>query len=231
MPAYNEADALPFFLSEIQNTFAGYDLTIIVVDDHSTDETEAVAKHYTDLVFRNESNMGHGKSYLRALEIASNMNFDVVIVTDGDGQCSARDLLAISRAVTQTEPVVIGIRRGRNEPLFRKLVTLLVKLLVMLRTKKKFADPNSPHRAYHVEYLRKYLSLFTGKESIPNIIGTNHILRRGDKFQTVDILFRDRTAEVKIGSSWGGRASAPTQIPTIRFVKFCFSAFKDFVNS
>jgi dolichol-phosphate mannosyltransferase len=227
MPAYNEADSLPFFLNEIQETFIFHDIRIVVVDDHSPDETSAISADYTKHIFRNTSNLGHGPSYLKALSIAASMDVEIVIATDGDGQCSASDLLSLISHLGDDHPIVVGIRQSRREPIYRRVVTTIVRVLVWVKTKKLFPDPNSPHRAFKIEYLDEYLAYFERKKYvIPNIIGTTNLLERRVNIGITPVEFRDRTAATKTGSTWG--PSKFSQIPTKRFVKFCISALREF---
>jgi glycosyltransferase involved in cell wall biosynthesis len=229
MPAYNEADALPNFLGEIKTAFSKHELTIFIVDDCSLDNTIEVASKFTEWVEKNNQNSGHGPTYLRALSRASeNTDFDVVLATDGDGQCSAQDLLRLAMSVENGSEIAIGKRISRDEPLYRRLVSKTVNLMVFLKTGRFFPDSNSPHRAFSKTGIRNYNGFFTGKESIPNIIGTLEILRNKLPYEIVAVTFRDRTADTKHGTTWG--QISWRQIPTRRFLEFCLMAAKEFLS-
>lgn len=229
MPAYNEADALPNFLEEIKAVFASHELKIFVVDDCSQDNTIEVATKFTDWVEKNTHNSGHGPTYLRALcWAAETTDVDVVLATDGDGQCSAQDLLRLAISVENGSDLAIGKRVSRDEPLYRRVVSKTVNLMVFLKTGRYFPDSNSPHRAFSRTGIQNYTGYFSGKEAVPNIIGTLEMLRNKLPHEVVAVTFRDRTSDTKHGTTWG--EISWRQLPTRRFLKFCFVAAKEFLS-
>lgn len=228
MPAYNEADALPNFLEEIKRIFSQHELTILIVDDCSLDDTIGVASKFTRWVEKNVQNSGHGPTYLRALRWAAETDVDVVLATDGDGQCSAKDLLRLAMSVENGSEIAIGKRVLRDEPLYRRLVSKTVNLMIFLKTGRFFPDSNSPHRAFSRIGFKKYSGFFGGEEVVPNIIGTLEILRNNIPHELVEVTFRDRTADTKHGTTWG--EISWRQLPTRRFLKFCVIAAREFLS-
>ena len=88
IPCLNEEATLPLVLQSIPQKIAGVDkITILVIDDGSTDKTVEVAKSLgvKEFVHHNR-NQGLGRSFhdgvLRALELGA----DIVVNTDGDNQ-------------------------------------------------------------------------------------------------------------------------------------------------
>ena len=231
MPAFNEADSIPIFLTEISESFADHQVEILVVDDSSNDGTAQVLMSHPSnpIVHTNPKNLGHGPSYLRALRLACDLPVDVVVATDGDGQVSAENLLRIALALkTGAVGCAIGLRTERNEPLYRRIVSFLSHLLVFIKSGKSFEDSNSPHRAFSRDFLREYLVDFSGEETIPNILGTVRLLSKSIKVELVRVGFRDRLGPVKLGTSWG--KTRLTQVPTLRFLKFCFRAASELIR-
>ncbi|HSX37188.1 MAG TPA: glycosyltransferase family 2 protein, partial [Patescibacteria group bacterium] len=88
IPCLNEADTLPLVLQSIPKRIEGVDeITVVVVDDGSTDQTVAVAKkHGVKEFIHHRGRRGLAKSFhdgtMRALELGA----DIVVNTDGDNQ-------------------------------------------------------------------------------------------------------------------------------------------------
>ncbi|EMA70390.1 glycosyl transferase [Halorubrum kocurii JCM 14978] len=82
IPAYNEADSLP----EVITATAPYVDDVFVIDDASTDDTEAVAREHADEVVSLPKNMGVGGAVDTGYRAAIRSGYDIVIQIDGDGQ-------------------------------------------------------------------------------------------------------------------------------------------------
>ncbi len=96
IPAYNEAQTLRQLVEKITAVHFPVDYEIILVDDHSQDRTNEIAKLLgrQDSVgrikfLRNEENRGKGYSILRGLEQAQG---DVVVVQDADFEYDPSEL-------------------------------------------------------------------------------------------------------------------------------------------
>ena len=87
IPAFNEADALPTFLAEIRASFADHSVpvTLIVIDDASTDETAAVALSFADVVPA-PRNRGHGPTALAAYSAGLASGAEVIVHVDSRGK-------------------------------------------------------------------------------------------------------------------------------------------------
>mgnify|MGYP006281487831 CR=1 FL=1 len=82
IPAYNEADSLPKIITET----SPYVDDVFVIDDASTDDTEAVAREHADEVVSLPKNMGVGGAVDTGYQAAIRSDYDIVIQIDGDGQ-------------------------------------------------------------------------------------------------------------------------------------------------
>lgn len=173
--------------------------------------------------------MGQGPSYLRAFRLGSDLSVDVVVATDGDGQVSAKDLLLIALSLKIGEGGhVISVRTGINEPFYRRLVSTIANFLVLAKTSRAFKDSNSPHRAFSIGYQNEYLEGFSGNETTPNMLGTTQILNKWKTVRAVPVRFRDRLGTNKLGTSLG--KTRLTQLPSVRFLKFCLNATLELIR-
>ncbi len=110
IPAYNEGFSLGVILNAIRKT----GLSVLVIDDGSTDNTYAVAKEKADAAIQNESNLGKGTSLNKAIAyLRENCEFDYIITMDGDGQHSPADLDKFIEAARKGNGFVVGNRMGK----------------------------------------------------------------------------------------------------------------------
>lgn len=78
IPTYNEEK----LISSIQDTFNLVD-DVIVIDDHSTDDTVKIATEMGARVVRNKRNMGFFQSVHTGLQETQNLEMDIVILDSG----------------------------------------------------------------------------------------------------------------------------------------------------
>ncbi len=157
IPAFNEAEALPSFLAEIHASFEsiGVSVSVIVVDDASTDATSDAAAPLADVI-RSPRNQGHGPTALAAYEQGLRSGAGIIVHVDGDGQFYGDDIARVASALDHAEAdVVHGVRRGRTDPWFRRALSGLVRFAVFLLCGRSVPDVNTPLRAYGQAALRR----------------------------------------------------------------------------
>jgi dolichol-phosphate mannosyltransferase len=229
IPAYNEADGIAEFLREIDVALSPHtnSLRLIVVDDASTDDTARVLKQLRPELSAsletivNPHNRGHGPSvltaYARALEHAP----DFVLQVDGDGQFAGADLRRVLVLLIDQAHAVSGVRRFRQDPWFRMIMTRLLRLYVSASFHVSARDPNCPLRGYEAALLRDLLGLVPDASLIPNLYLTVIASRRGFTLLEVDVSHRIRRGGSSTGSTWGKRRGS--LVPG-RLVRFSVSA-------
>ena len=99
---------------------------IICVDDASPDETirvimQAAEKDQRILLLRHEKNQGVGGAMLTGFRKALELNADVVIKIDGDGQMDARHIASLLAPLLQGSADYTKGNRFRNFPALRKM--------------------------------------------------------------------------------------------------------------
>jgi len=83
IPTFNEAKNIGRVLDEL----TPLNLTILVVDDGSSDETASIARRYPGVqLLQHQVNQGYGQSLIDAFEFARRNGLDWVITMDADGQ-------------------------------------------------------------------------------------------------------------------------------------------------
>jgi dolichol-phosphate mannosyltransferase len=170
IPAYDEADGIGGFVREIDRALAPRvsSLALIVIDDASSDETGRVLSELEPQlqgkpeVIRNAENRGHGPSVLKAYRRALDHRPDYVLQVDGDGQFLGSDLRRLLVLLIDEAHAVSGVRRFRQDPWFRMIMTRLVRSYVNFSFGVSARDPNCPLRGYEAAMLHDLLSAIPG---------------------------------------------------------------------
>lgn len=231
MPVFNESEGIREFVSEIRREFNSIQPTILIVDDCSTDDTWKVLQEIKlqtiDLIIhRNESNLGHGRTSVEAMKYGILNHSDYILTVDGDGQFIGKEMLDFFQEFRNSSANYgEGRRVSRQDPWFRKVISLVTRLLVLVKTGKTIADANTPCRIYERSTLQRFLSKIDNNSMVPNIAIS--IVSRNEGQQV--FLFRltniPRRGGSEQGSTWGAKK---TRLPNKKLVNFCLKAIKEF---
>ncbi|HMR16231.1 MAG TPA: glycosyltransferase family 2 protein [Mariniflexile sp.] len=108
IPAYNEADSIVKVIGEIPKIVS----EIIVVNNNSTDNTEANAKNAGATVLT-EKHKGYGNACLKGLEYIANQQVkpDIIVFLDGDYSDNPQELTKLVAPIIEHDiDLVIGAR-------------------------------------------------------------------------------------------------------------------------
>ena len=225
IPAYNEAEGIAEFIEEIRASLGPVvsRLELIVVDDASTDATgevlEALPREAGGAleVVRAPRNRGHGPTLLAAYRRALARGADFVLAVDGDGQFRGTDLRRALVLLQDEAHAVCGVRRFRQDPWFRMVMTRLLRGYVRVAFGVGARDPNCPLRGYEAPLLADLLERLQPDCLIPNLYLTILASRRGAALLEVDVSHRVRRGASPEGSSWGARRRFPVPWRLVRF--------------
>jgi len=232
IPAYNEADGIGGFLKEIDRALGPHasSLHLIVVDDASTDNTGEVVEaarpelSATVELITNPGNLGHGPSLMQGYQRALALDPDYVLQVDGDGQFHGSDLRRVLVLLNDDAHAVSGVRRFRQDPWFRMIMTRLVRTYVHSSFGVLARDPNCPLRGYETAVLRELLPLVPPNALVPNLYLTVVASRRGLALLEVDVSHRVRRGRSAEGSTW---ARGPGSVIPWRLVRFSLAALRE----
>ena len=111
LPAYNEQEALPQVLSELEAVL-DTESEILVVDDGSTDATSDVASRYRCRVIRHDSNYGKGAAIQTGVAHARG---EKVVIMDADATYPASAVPRIISLLDDNDLVRCVRERGKDE--------------------------------------------------------------------------------------------------------------------
>ncbi len=234
MPAYNEADGLDGFLSEIVEHVAPVTekLSIVVVNDRSTDETADLLARLGETMpeltgITSARNQGHGPTALAAYRAGLELNPDVIVHVDGDGQFLAADFPRLIAAHEQRGVDVLhGVRRGRTDPWYRKAITAVVGSAVALVVGSRVPDVNTPLRIYTPRALRFLLDLVPRDASVPHVHFSLAEKRSQMTVAYARVKSIARRGDSAHGTMWGPQRSTPL-LPPKRLRSFIASAARE----
>jgi glycosyltransferase involved in cell wall biosynthesis len=227
MPCFNEAEGISDFAHEIFFALNNRLDQLIVIDDCSTDDTSVVLRKLSEsnpkiVHFRNPVNLGHGPSTLIGIQKALATGSRFVITMDGDGQFLAAEVsLALDAFSKQNPDILEGFRQQRNDPWFRKLVTISLRFFVLACSFKLPKDANTPFRIYRRESLKILLDGVDPRSMTPNLFFSVRSRRHRFDICEFGVTSIQRKGSVKSGVTW---ESKNDMLPSKRFVLFCLRA-------
>lgn len=157
LPAYNEEKNIASIIIKLKQITD----TIIVCDDGSVDLTSKISSELGAITITHQKNMGYGAAIASLFAKAREVNADVLVTFDADGQHSVDDIRIILEPITKDEAdIVIGSRfmgDDSNVPKYRKIGIKTITSLTNVTTGSKITDAQSGFRAYNKKVLETIL--------------------------------------------------------------------------
>jgi glycosyltransferase involved in cell wall biosynthesis len=154
IPARNEEDTLGFVLTDLYDAIPelqGYDVEVIVVDDHSTDKTAEIAKSFGARVEKNSGKGGKGMALRKGFDSA---NGEIFVMMDADYSHRPEDLHLFLDALKDGIGLVIGSRVvGGSEEYthIRALGNVFLSTSVGLATGRYLSDALNGYKVFRRE--------------------------------------------------------------------------------
>ena len=169
LPTYNEEENIENIIQQIlkeEKNQSKHTFSILVVDDNSTDETQAIVQRYSSLNSKvhlvTGQKKGLGDAYKRGFNYALNdLQADLIFQMDSDGQHDTSLIPHFVSSIEEGRDVVIGSRfvEGGTTPDFSfsrlimsKVGNLLVRYVGGITQVK---DCTSGYRAIRASYLKE----------------------------------------------------------------------------
>lgn len=145
--AYNEAANIGAVLDEVPSQIVDVPVTLLVIDDGSTDNTTEVAQRHGALVCTLGANRGHGVALRLGYRIAREGGAQYIGTLDGDGQWDPADLPAMVEIMEAGQAdFVIGSRQlgqTENTDAFRNLGVRFFARVISGLTHSRLTDTSS----------------------------------------------------------------------------------------
>ncbi len=201
IPAYNEEKNIIPLIYDILDVCEqiGTDFQIFIVNDGSTDDTEAViqqhfAGHSRISIHRHLKNMGFGQTISDCFTIPDS---EWIMNLSGDNQFPAENI-RIMFEQTGSYEVILGNRTRRHDNLYRKLVSKIYNRIVSKMAGVRINDVSS------ILLVKKALIRNTEFKSTSGFIHTEialEALKHSSRFTEVDLLHKER----EYGTASGGK--------------------------
>jgi glycosyltransferase involved in cell wall biosynthesis len=158
MPAYNAARTLEDTFRKIPEGF--YD-QVIVVDDHSRDDTTGLAQKLNLKAIRHPHNVGYGGNQKTCYMEALRDGAEIVVMLHPDGQYDPAIIPEMVRPIQEGRADMVlgsrmmvpgGARRG-GMPLWKRVANRFLTTLENLALGRAFSECHTGYRAYSRKFL------------------------------------------------------------------------------
>ena len=211
IPAFNEEEKIAGIILKLKKITD----KIIVCNDGSSDMTGEIAQSLGAIVVTHPKNMGYGAGIRSIFLKAKEIQADVLVTFDADGQHRIDDIKPVVEPILEDKAdIVIGSRfleKNKQMPEYRKLGIKVITKLTNASMNESLTDSQSGFRAYNKKVLN---------DIIPSDYGmgvSTEILIKASKKEF-------RIAEVPIIVSYEGETS--THHPVSHGVSVILSTIK-----
>jgi len=133
--------------------------SVIVIDDGSTDATAEIAAEAGAAIHQHGQNRGYGAAIRSAFAKGRQLEADVLVILDGDGQHDPSDIPNLVKPLLEGEAdVVVGSRflgEGKRPPFHRRLGQRVLTAATNLGSGQALSDSQSGFRAYSSKALKE----------------------------------------------------------------------------
>ena len=186
IPTYNEEHSIGEIVSRVKGLYP--DAEIIVIDDGSTDNTDAAAQEAGAIVYSHPYNIGNGAAVKSGIRVATG---DILVFMDGDGQHNPEDIEEMLACFPEYD-MVVGSRSQNGQASFgRALGNTVYNWFASYVTKFAVKDLTSGFRAVKADIARNFLYLLPNTYSYPTTI-TLGVLRNGNSVKYIPVRVQKR---------------------------------------
>ena len=156
IPAFNEEKNIATIITKL----ADITDTIIVCNDGSSDLTSDIAEKMGAFVINHEKNLGYGAAIRSIFLKAKELDGDILVTFDADGQHRIEDIEKVMKPIIDQEAdLVIGSRfldeSEKEVPQYRKVGIKVITKITNASIKKQLTDSQSGFRAYSKKVLNE----------------------------------------------------------------------------
>ena len=156
LPAFNEEKNIASMIIKLKKIAD----KIIVCNDGSTDLTGEIAEKMGAIIINHPRNLGYGASIRSIFHKAEELDSDVLVTFDADGQHRVEDIERVVEPILKNDAdIVIGSRfldgDNKDTPSYRKLGIKAITNIANTSLDIKLTDSQSGFRAYSKKILKE----------------------------------------------------------------------------
>ena len=149
IPAFNEEKNIASIIQKLSKVAD----IVIVCNDGSTDNTAKIAEKMGAIVITHQQNLGYGEAIRSLFLKARELDSDMLVTLDSDGQHRISDVLPIVDPILKNQAdLVIGSRfltkNQEDMPKYREIGIKIITTLANTSLDKSVTDSQSGFRAY-----------------------------------------------------------------------------------
>lgn len=212
IPAHNEASNIGQVLAKVKDAgrklaaVSPQSIDVLVVDDHSTDETASVAVRTGARVLHLPNNLGYGGAVQAGFRYAVHYGYDFGVLMDADGQHDASCIGDLLHVVQSGEAdVALGSRfLGRMEyktTLAKRLGMSFFRAVVSRLTGRRITDPTSGFQALNGETMA-FFAVDNYPVDFPDADTILLLHFAGFRVAEVPVVMHERLSGQSMHSSW-----------------------------
>lgn len=146
LPTYNEELAIDKMIKRIRSQT---DFPIMIIDGYSSDRTVEIAKNLNVEVIERTAGKGYGCAIQKALEVAANRDYDWLIILDCDMTYRPEEIKQLVSSSYQCD-LVVGVRPMHRISFSHRLANRSHSLLASVLYNQQVSDINSGMRMLRV---------------------------------------------------------------------------------
>ena len=173
IPAYNESKSIQKVIRSLHEKADGFDY--VIVNDCSTDDTEALLQSSGFNYISFSSNLGIGGAVQAGYKYAKQMHYDIAVQMDGDGQHDPLYLRELVKPVESGDAdMTIGSRfiqkTGFQSSGLRRLGIKFINFVIKLCCGKKIHDSTSGFRSCNAALIHYFADHYAQDYPEPDAI-------------------------------------------------------------
>ncbi len=193
IPAYNEEGSIGVVIERLTKQY-GNEIELLVVNDSSSDNTEAIASSLGAKVVSHTFNRGNGASVKTGIITAQT---PYIIVLDADGQHPIEAIEPMIQMLEKYDMVIGSRQKGSQASLGRAIANGIYNTLASTLSGFQIEDLTSGMRAFKREIMLEFLPLLPNGFSLPTT-STLSFIRAGYHVGFFPILASQRSGKSHI---------------------------------
>ncbi len=195
IPVYNEEKNITKLLFNWLRIVPRYyknKYKFIIINDGSTDKTHIKIKKIKSkyIYYIKQKNIGHGNTCIKGYKLAIKKKFDTVLQIDSDDQCDPKYFNLFLKEF-KSRDIVFGNRVQREDGYIRKIFSIILSILIFIRTFVYIKDSNVPYRMIKSQVLEKVINKIPKKIILKNVY-LSYLIEKNYSIKWININFKKR---------------------------------------